>query len=1151
MSPKQTTRIIDKDLVRYSRAGDVFHYRWAARRCLRMIHPNSQLYCITIEGSKKREEAGEYVIDVAEYSNITDKNIQKVAYFQLKHTTKRKKIPFKLSDLQGTIEGFAQKYISHSCDDKKSTEISFNIITNRPISERFRRSIYSIIQGKSVNSRFQKTLEKYTLLKDKELSGFCNLLVIADGEGDYNSQKHQLHKEMSHLFTGYVDKPQIDSITALVQEKALPDSDGQIIRENILQRFGVTSERYLFPAPPQFDNIENSIPRKQLFELLDYIIEKPSPIIIHASGGVGKTVFARQIIQSLPVGSYGFIYDSFGRGNYRNRSHSRHRHRDALIQIANEIASQGLCDSIVAQTTSLDDEIMRKFQNCLKTAIKTLKKVDENALLLVLIDAADNAENAAKEYNESCFAHELLSETLPEGCKLIMLCRTENVYLLRPSDTILQLKLEPFSEDETFNHLNIWFPHASPADGLEFHRLTNGNPRVQANILNMRFSTIQEVLTNLGPTPKTVENQINDQLDFAISKIKKQYSLDYQRRIDAICLGLANLPPFIPLRVLAKSANVDESMVKSFIADLGRPLWLTDTSVQFRDEPTETWFRTQYSASSEQIATYVALLRPLAYDNTYVSETLPLLLLQAGMYNELIELALSDDYLPPNDPLNERNIRIFRLQFAFKAAIKANRIADASKIAMRAGEEMAGDERQYKLLKKNVDLIAPLQSNQKVQELAFKRLLRSGWDGSENVYTASLLSTVNDYKGEARSYLRAANNWLDIYFKERRKSKEKQNNKSIEDNDILEMSFTCYKLFGVENAVNFILRWRPALVIYRITLKLCRKLIDIGKTSAVYEMASFCKRKQYMIIAISHALNEVGKYPNTIELSPCLILLTCKRIRVHKPKHNYDDTTLTSIISFLEACAARKLSHMKIVRVINHYFPSLASMSFTRDYNKIERRAYLRAVALKCVILEDLKPDIDQFTIKKIDMNQKKINHNEKRELKEVIGGLLPYYIARVRIIINDKYNTQELITIAKSESQKEIQQRWKEYDIIPFAVNNVLLEILKFSSNSTPQGIKKIYNKLINDDQKVRLRDRLEALRYSIRLDHLSEIRDYLERSVYDIFLSLKDGTTEERANLLIKLARAVLPISIEDAACYFNDAIEVVSKFGDEIYP
>jgi hypothetical protein len=59
---------MENELVRYSRTGDIFHYRWADRRCLRLISPKSLLRQIVIEGSKEDEMDGEYVIDVAEFS---------------------------------------------------------------------------------------------------------------------------------------------------------------------------------------------------------------------------------------------------------------------------------------------------------------------------------------------------------------------------------------------------------------------------------------------------------------------------------------------------------------------------------------------------------------------------------------------------------------------------------------------------------------------------------------------------------------------------------------------------------------------------------------------------------------------------------------------------------------------------------------------------------------------------------------------------------------------------------------------------------------------------------------------------------------------------------------------------------------------------
>ena len=96
---------MEENAVSYSRAGDAFHYRWAACRCLHFLSPSSPLKSIWTEGSKTPKLGGEYVIDVAEYSEKSE--APSVRYIQLKHTTIRKNSPFNLSDLKVTIEGFS------------------------------------------------------------------------------------------------------------------------------------------------------------------------------------------------------------------------------------------------------------------------------------------------------------------------------------------------------------------------------------------------------------------------------------------------------------------------------------------------------------------------------------------------------------------------------------------------------------------------------------------------------------------------------------------------------------------------------------------------------------------------------------------------------------------------------------------------------------------------------------------------------------------------------------------------------------------------------------------------------------------------------------------------------------------------------------
>ncbi len=1150
-------------LVGYSRAGDAFHYRWAARRCLRLIYPKSQLRHIIIEGSKDSALAGEYVIDVAEYSDSDRNGIQEITYYQLKHTTVRKEQPFNLSDLKDTISGFADRYrafLNRNDPTRNFSIVTFTIVTNRAIADNFKRDINAIAKGDKVNARFKATFKKYTKLNEKNLAEFCALLKFVDGEGDYEAQRYELHAEISQLLAGAVDSPQIDSVVALVQDKVLPNSDGRIEREDILKRFGVTSERDLYPAPLELESLDTVIPRKQHQELLNSIVNSSVPVIIHAAGGVGKSVFARQITESLPKGSLGIVYDCFGGGRYRNRSEPRHRHRDALVQISNELASQGLCSPLIALPTDLDDEIMRAFLIRLEIAVTLLRKADKNAVLAILIDAADNAEMAAQEFSQSCFVHELIREPMPKGCRVVALCRTERTNLLRPPANVLRLELQPFSAEETLMHLRNRFSQATSADGLEFHRLTNnGNPRVQANALGLGLPTIAATLDSIGPLGTTVEKQIEAQLDSAIALIKDRLPLDYQEHIDAICLGLATLPPFIPLSVLATAADVDEATVVSFVADLGRPLWLSDTSVQFRDEPTETWFRGKFSATSDQVNAYISRLEPLAQKFPYVAETLPSLYLNAGRYRELIDLAISDNFLPKDNPIDERNVRVYRLQFAFKAALKAEEYADATKLALRAGEEVAGDKRQLEILRKNIDLIAPLQYEQKVQDLAFRRSLRGDWDGSENVYAAALLSSVEDFKGEARGYLRAANNWLHLYFEKRKEEKTNHFDDKLTDDDIVELAFSQFNLHGTKKLVDFILSWKPPEVIYRISKKFFRRLIDANSFVAIEEILHLDLHKQhigsqYLIIAIAHELLDVRRLPDRKATRICLDLLASNRTRIAKPVYSYKDTTLSAIVSFIEASAANKHSKEKILRVLNHYIPVRASRSVSSDFQTEERDTYLRALALRCVLENKLEPDLDmllpkEFIEKKTKKKKTYSYDQELREFKERVGGLLPWYIIRARILVNGINDLFQLVVDADEKSKKARAQRYRDSDSMPYEISHVLVEVLTLYRFASPTDAEKFFTLYLKDNKQVWIQDRLKSVRSAFRSDHLSGIRRQLEVSTNAFIASLKSEDPETRAEWYTDLARAVFSVSREDAATYFNYAIEAVSKFGDEL--
>ncbi|QCK15228.1 ATP-binding protein [Mangrovivirga cuniculi] len=1140
----------NNDLVSYSRAGDVFHYRWAARRCLKLIQPTSNLESVFIEGSNERKKAGEYVIDVSEYYN-DNQTKNRIEYYQLKHTTLQQDKPFTLSKLKDTIVGFAERYKQHS-KEKSLSGVSFTIITNRKIDETFKQNISSISGGgDKVNNRFVQTIKKYTELKGKKLMQFCSLLNFADSEGDYLDQEGDLMIEMSRLQPGMIDTAQVDSIVSLVQRKVLPDSNGKIIKEDILRPFGVTSIGQLFPAPPLFEELDKITHREQYLNIVDRIKTADQPTIIQAGGGVGKSVFSQYVLQVLPEGSLGIAYDCFGSGKYRSRSKPRHRHRDALVQIANELASLGHCDSMVIKDTTQESDIVLGFLSRIESSIKSLKQIVASAQLYILIDAADNAEMAAKEFGNSCFANELLKEDFPHDCKLVYLCRPERTHLLKPSSSISLLNLQPFSIEETFENLKKHFQEANENQALEFHRLTSGNPRVQMNAISAGHASINELLEFLGPSGTSVEQQIEDQLNAAVNKIKDNLTSDYQSSVDKICKGLASLPPNIPLEVLAKASEVSIEEVKSFIIDIGRSLWMRDSSsVHFRDEPTETWFRKTFLSTEEDFRSYVEILEPLASYFTYVAEILPQLYLQAGQYDDLIEIALSDKLLPASNPIDKRNVLVYRLQFAFKAALRSANYKDAIQLALRAGEEVAGDQRQQSLFQNNIDLLPKLQDDLKVQEVAFKKILRSSWEGSENIYTASLLSEIKEFNGDAQGYLRSAMNWLHMYFEESKKKNDRYRENGISREDILELAYVFLNLNGAKSCLKFLDSIKPKEFIFEVVRQLVNRLIDSGRFDEIDQILKNARENKFHVVAIVSELVKVGRFAEADDIEKCLKMLSNSKMRIKKPKDSYHDNLTPSIVGFLEVCLHRMMEDSLITKTLDYYVPNVASQGAGSRYESKESITFLKALSIRCVISKISEINLDDLMPKVYKSEDKKRSYSDDiKEFKEVIGGLFPWYLLRAQLISGDIDDLANKAKQADEDSKRAIIGRYRSYDDLPKEIAGIQSSILIYCKKLKLEAIQQYFKDYLQNNSSFTIGQRIHLLRAGNRANHLNSVLTEIESSTYKMVRGLKESRPEEVAGGYISLARAVLSSSKDDAAVYFEDAIDIISKFGDEI--
>ena len=878
------------NLVRPSRDGDQFHYWWAARRCLLLLSPGASLRAVTIEGASPYETAAENriavseeLIDVGEYYGC--ENLERatlIRYIQVKHSTLRRYEPWSPSGLEKTLTGFAKRH--KALQERLNTidlngKLEFWFISNRPISSDFLEAIHDAVEGASARHvEILSKLERFTKLSGTALESFCKLLRLEGNQEGLWDQQNILAQDVSH----YLPDADLDAplqLKELITKKALSVSaDNPAITRMDVLRALKTDDSRLFPAPCLIRDLEKAVSREQESELLQAIVQASGiPIIVHAAGGVGKSVFAARIKLGLPTGSSSVLYDCFGNGQYRNASGYRHRHKDALVQIVNELAAKGLCHPLIPSLYAEPSSYVRAFIYRLRQSISSLRSKNPQALLCIIIDAADNAQMAAEEIGEArAFVRDLIREKMPQGVRLVALCRTHRQEYLDPPPNALRLELHPFSRTETATYLRQVFIDATEQDVDEFYRLSSHNPRVQALALSWR-APLTDTLRALGPNPTTVEDTIGNLLDASIARLRDAVGAVEKTQIDRICAGLAALRPLIPLSVLASMSEVNEAAIKSFAFDLGRPLLVTGDMIQFFDEPAETWFRERFKPTASDLEDFVAILKPLAGSSSYVASTLPQLMLEAGQFAELVALALSSQALPSSSPVEKRDVELQRLQFALKASLRAKRYTDAVKLALKAGGESAGDERQRKLLQANTDLAAVFMESDRVQELVSRKTFGSGWVGSHHAYEAGLLSGRNELLGDARSRLRMAREWLCNWSQ---LPKEERQKEEVSDNDILEMATAFFNIHGANSCAEDLRGWRPREISFRVGRMLTSRFIDHGRYDELDELSLAAGNDLFLILAITVELREIHRTPPKAAVERALRLAMNPRIKL-------------------------------------------------------------------------------------------------------------------------------------------------------------------------------------------------------------------------------------------------------------------------------
>jgi hypothetical protein len=652
---KSPTRV---DSVRASRDGHEFHEAWVARKSLGLLLPKDGFVGVAIEGFSPSDQVSKDATEIADAvlyygSAATFRDADRVVVVQVKYSKASEEKPFRAADAKHTVEKFARTYRTlkreHGVAAARS-RLRFELITNRPILPELEQAVVALRDGvalKGVAKTQARQLSEAINLQGKDLAEFAARLCLTGITGDLRQSKHELAIALADWSVARDPQSRIrlSNLRELARTKAglLAQHRNVILRADVLSALDLQHEDELLPVRESFPDVGAVVERDQLASVAARVPALTQPLLIHADGGVGKTVFMQSLAAKLGQDHDVVLFDCFGMGQYRAASDARHLPQRGLIHIANLLASRSLCDPMLPGTAS-DGDLIRTFRSRLTQATETLRSASPDRQLVLLLDAIDNAGEHAALRGETAFPRLLLEDLsfvgpIP-GVQVAVSARGYRLTNAIGSASCEHLLLQPFTFSESRAYLKDRL--AGLTDGMV--QVAQSRSRGNARIL--------EHLVDEGPqllAPSEIDKVI--QLDDLIrSKIAKALAearrQGYQEdEIASFLAGLATLPPPVPVREFAEANGLAEGAVNSFGADLSPLLEQTKYGLMIRDEPTERLIRETYAADKATLRRLAKNLLAMQDRSVYAATTLPDLLQQLGDGDQLFALAF-DERLP-------------------------------------------------------------------------------------------------------------------------------------------------------------------------------------------------------------------------------------------------------------------------------------------------------------------------------------------------------------------------------------------------------------------------------------------------------------------------------------------------------------------------
>lgn len=1189
---------------RTSNAGDDFHLLWTVRRTLELLKPGTDLLAVKPEGITPEEAitidaSGHRLlgVDLTEYyGGPTFKLASKVVYSQLKYSTNNPSASWTVAEVTrgkrgnkyagSLIHRLASVFKGHIDEfDREQVlqTMSLRLVSNRPTHLALLNGLKSAQEAieahnitrkarllKKVEVCHVETLEKLFRASSLKSGEFCDFVRVLDfsTHADELSRVFQeieiSRKLVEHGF--FHTSAQRDQLKSRIWELSQPYQDSFVTRDHIVSLLS-GSYSSLFPARSTISLPEKLISREQSIRVADAILSSESRVVcLHGGGGFGKTTLLSSVVEKLPFGSVSVMFDCYAAGAYKNPEDRRHLHKYGLVEIINELAVATATDLLINSNADKHD-LVRFFIQKLANASRIVRTRNSNAIVCIVIDAADNSIAAAITEKEKSFVEELVRCTIPNGCRLVVSCRTHRKSTLKLPRHTTDVVLEPFSESETAANLNLYYSGLASEQIAEFHKLTNGNPRFQSDALSSSADDFEIMLDWLRPGGKSVEDLFQKAIDNAALRNGSE------EVVSSICRAIAVLPRPVALDFVASLAEVEVSAVEDVCSDLASGLLLADRKVNLRDEDLDNFLTSQYSATAELADSKATLFKQQAHSSVYASRNLGAALSEATLQGELLDLVnnpIGLDIIP--DPLERRRVQVSRIRLALLGSVSEGPSIQTMQLLFALAKESKASETTDRVLDEHPDLALRYGTPATIQRLYFaQEMLGPGEKAWRHMSCAGIFSRMDGATPTVREHQRLANIELREWFRRKSETSEDPPEFLFEtdriDNEYFAILVESYLICeGYEAASKWLSRYGPRTFRLDVCRRAAQLYIKQLSTTGV-PLPELIPEKRDVILSFLEACVETCQPINPRWVDDINNFVTNLKF-TSESKRARDLRAL--VLKAAEAVAIQENLSLDWVEILDRYqlqVPNLSVNYATEDSFAVAdlffRNRLLRAVSSgeeldasdTCLTPSELLVKEDEEKKDLSDEERTRIK-NEKERLKRllqehraVVEYLLPAYRFRAkaicRLLNRDQY-VEELSkalraspSSAISYSYRSVRYQWRDHRV------RLLCRTILWTSSDANSDFEAVLSSLSDPSAKLRLDiAELATLRPCLQMETLK-----LTNTVFQQI----QGTPmsgEERVSLLVRCCEIATGIDENAGQVYFDELLEAAEELDEEAF-